>query len=483
MDDHPAYYHYKPLPPGSIRLVEIIHSNSTKDPDSPERLECEIELRITIHELHSCPAYTALSYTWGLPGSSDDPQPETFTKVERVYPVICDGQLLLATWNLRSALRWIRNSLETLENAKIRYPLPQAFWSANVFNNTKYLWIDALCINQKDIAERTQQVRLMRDIYTKAASTVVWLGESDADTSAALPLLCRLYGICQLPVAVRRAQGMLKVPGTPAEIKAVAKLLTRSWFYRTWTIQEIVLSKQAFALLSNTQIPIQVFEECVSISLRVKDFLIVDMSIVTWRLNDISEFRRLAARGRLPSFVSTITACADQSCSDPRDKIYGLLGLIAEFLTESGGLLIEPDYNKTVAEVYFDITKFIVERRQDLASLNLAWHNAVDFHLPSWCPNYQRCFQSVTTVIAPEAREPVTLVKKPWVFTQNGTPSIRKTFLSVLGKRIDTIEEQAMPLSRQSVATTSEWLDSGIGRITQIASCCRLNATRFRLQR
>ena len=38
------------------------------------------------------------------------------------------------------------------------------------------LWIDAICINQDDDAERSQQVAIMGDIFSQAWRVVVWLG-------------------------------------------------------------------------------------------------------------------------------------------------------------------------------------------------------------------------------------------------------------------------------------------------------------------
>jgi hypothetical protein len=45
-----------------------------------------------------------------------------------------------------------------------------------MFLRSQYFWIDAVCINQEDINERGQQVRLMRDIYKQVSGVVVWLG-------------------------------------------------------------------------------------------------------------------------------------------------------------------------------------------------------------------------------------------------------------------------------------------------------------------
>jgi hypothetical protein len=46
-----------------------------------------------------------------------------------------------------------------------------------------FLWIDAICINQSDNEEKSQQVRLMGEIYSKAEVVRVWLGPSTEDVS------------------------------------------------------------------------------------------------------------------------------------------------------------------------------------------------------------------------------------------------------------------------------------------------------------
>ena len=53
------------------------------------------------------------------------------------------------------------------------------------------LWVDAVCINQINISERTTQVRMMRTIYSnsRAACVLIWLGEAEATDDIALLLL------------------------------------------------------------------------------------------------------------------------------------------------------------------------------------------------------------------------------------------------------------------------------------------------------
>jgi hypothetical protein len=53
----------------------------------------------------------------------------------------------------------------------------------------RLLWIDQLCINQEDKMEKTQQIMLMRQIYSSAGRVLVWLGADEGNGSIALGLL------------------------------------------------------------------------------------------------------------------------------------------------------------------------------------------------------------------------------------------------------------------------------------------------------
>lgn len=101
-----------------------------------------MELRFLPHaSLNALPPYHALSYTWGDP---------TKTKA-----ILVDGAVVQVTSNLEEFLRYRRRDLD---------------------DKIGTLWIDALCINQKDNSEKNTQLLLMRQIYEKANSTLVWLG-------------------------------------------------------------------------------------------------------------------------------------------------------------------------------------------------------------------------------------------------------------------------------------------------------------------
>jgi hypothetical protein len=138
-----ADYVYQPLPnTSSIRLLELQRGVG----DSP--------LKVTIHlsPYPSTQKYHALSYTWGEPG--------------RLHELYCTGgSQLQITTNLRSALRSLR-----------------------LRNQPRWLWVDAVCINRKDNAEKSRQIPLMPGIYRYSEETVVYLGEAEEHSDALLKL-------------------------------------------------------------------------------------------------------------------------------------------------------------------------------------------------------------------------------------------------------------------------------------------------------
>ncbi|OCL03258.1 HET-domain-containing protein, partial [Glonium stellatum] len=85
------------------------------------------------------PPHKALSYLWGDPS--------------RTIPMLLQGKTANITENLHEALQYVRKN-----DRKI------------------ILWVDALCIDQQNIHERTAQVSQMRDIYTGADEVLAWLG-------------------------------------------------------------------------------------------------------------------------------------------------------------------------------------------------------------------------------------------------------------------------------------------------------------------
>ena len=119
------------LKPGQIRIVQLF----------PGRWLDNIHCQLMNVALDENPNYQALSYVWGHP--------------EDTVALTVNGLNFQATRNLVAALRRLRSSMK-----------PQT------------LWVDALCINQSDMDEKTGQILIMDKIYKGASCVQVFLGES-----------------------------------------------------------------------------------------------------------------------------------------------------------------------------------------------------------------------------------------------------------------------------------------------------------------
>ncbi|KAH6862917.1 heterokaryon incompatibility protein-domain-containing protein, partial [Alternaria alternata] len=126
-----TYPIYKTLPDASdnLRLL-IVHAGGMSEP---------IRCTLRIVSLHNKPSYDALSYTWGDSATTK--------------PIEVDGFKIRVTTNLEQALRHLRD-----------------------VKNDLTLWVDAVCINQSDNSEKSQQVALMGQIYRQCAQVRIWLG-------------------------------------------------------------------------------------------------------------------------------------------------------------------------------------------------------------------------------------------------------------------------------------------------------------------
>ncbi|KAI1130765.1 heterokaryon incompatibility protein-domain-containing protein [Nemania abortiva] len=146
-----AAYQYSPLNQDGIRLT-ILCTGAFHD-------TLYIELQEVALSLTKPPVYEALSYVWG---STKDRVP-----VQVSSPA--GERTLMVTQNLATALRHLRFE-----------------------DRLRVLWIDALCIDQSNLTERSRQVLKMGDIYRMSRRVVAWLGPESEDSSLALDTIARL---------------------------------------------------------------------------------------------------------------------------------------------------------------------------------------------------------------------------------------------------------------------------------------------------
>src|SRR5215469_5673314 len=144
------YRYHKLTTPTTLRLVKLRPNRERNDP-----LECDlVEL-----ESDKAETYHALSWCWGT-----EPR-ERWRKELLVHEKETVSIFLIST-NLEAALKALRHSVAEGEVRK--------------------LWIDAICINQDDLDEKSAQIPLMAQIYPQAEVVNVWLGPGDKYSKRAL---------------------------------------------------------------------------------------------------------------------------------------------------------------------------------------------------------------------------------------------------------------------------------------------------------
>lgn len=281
------------------------------------------------------PNFEALSYTW------DTEQNPEVAQVTYEQPFQGSGTLTT-----------VRSTVTIREN------LANALRALRYSDKGRTLWVDALCINQSDLPERSSQVRLMALLYKLAQRVVVWLGQSTFDTALAVESLQYLGS--QLEVSRRQARyrapdatepdwfrASTPLPYDEATWQAIHRLLESKWFERLWIWQEIQLANShAVVICGSHEINWQCFRKAL-ISLYTKDH--IPFSAIRPRLEVI---QALTSEIHGSSAYLLLNISRRRLCSDPKDHIYGMLSLCGPLLASK----IKPDYRQVVGprEVFRD---------------------------------------------------------------------------------------------------------------------------------
>lgn len=274
-------FEYEPLDrsENEIRLLRIGSNEENSD-----TIQCELQSYNSLDRLF----FTALSYSW---------QP-----MLPLREVIVNGRILAVGDNL-----W-------------------QFLQTHKSEDGAYFWIDQICIDQSNNEEKNHQVRMMAEIYNEASKTIVWLGVEAWGSDDAMAYL---QSLSDIPDAARvKAHADL---GWDVRAR-LHELFDRLYWRRLWIIQEIMYSHSILLQCGEQTIEWKILESLVrSIPhfpfpgdpMLESPFTVLVDTKITWGLGDLWA----PARRGLPHIFLKYYSCR---CSNPRDLIYGLLGLISE---------------------------------------------------------------------------------------------------------------------------------------------------------
>ncbi len=278
------------------------------------------------------PSYEALSYTWGNKDS--------------LHPINVDGCTFMVTRNLLAALKRLR--------------LP---------DQDRYLWVDAICINQSDIPERNHQVTQMHRMYHLAECVVIWLGEHSEDSRLAIHQLEMISNsdpedcVSQL----RNTTGINRhLPMGPRFGKPIDGFFLRPWWSRVWVMQEVIWASKIIVVCGDQELS---WDMLLSAHLIMRSS---EKSIRTHYSGDFKSrsiwdlflYHEFATNGISINLESTLARFRTRDATDPRDKVFAILNIIP--LDEWPG---KPDYTKNVVDVFTDVVKYIICKSNKLKIL------------------------------------------------------------------------------------------------------------------
>lgn len=341
---------YRPLDANKkqIRVFRMRASESfQEDP------ECELE----IVDVDSA-AFIAFSYVWG------DPADQCL--------MVLNGFRVEVGRNAHTALRYFRqDGLDEL------------------------LWLDAICINQKNIDERNQQVPLMREIYYNATDVLHWLGEQTPIDKYAIQALMQMpqaveddinSGTSDFEERVEAATSL-----NAAAWQCVLEFLDKPFWHRLWIVQEISVGStgwdRSFLQCGRDRMPFWNFRQALHWMYNAIFRCRKDLLELCIEAEDV--FRRISvlltyvSRSALEyNEIAFLNSSLD--VSDPRDRIYGLLAILPH-------LDIQPRYELTVGEVYEDAAFAILRHGKSLdVLLGCDFKAELSSGFPSWVPDWRQ---------------------------------------------------------------------------------------------
>ena len=354
----------------------------------PENASQAIEVELKTVSLHHDLNYAAISYCWGGPQA-------------KRRSIRCNGRNLEVTDSLYGALSCLRS--ETMHQT---------------------LWADAVCINQSDVNEKNTQVPLMGTIYRRASHVYVWLGKLKKINVRALRWAEQLTGrnpTLHIPAGVH-----------------LYRTLSRPWFRRVWVIQEIAMSgDRAVILASPTDM------------ISWPDFIRGCKLMVTGISNEkgnlsyalkLEEARKklsasLTKSATLDPLLIVLTTYRWFEATDPRDKIYALLGITR---TDALSQRIHIDYSISFQELC---------RR--LACVHLQWSGNLSLlSMPSFFPRSPTSNHATLTTWQPDWSMP------DWTFGDLRKRAPRP--MSIFRGKLDLTHLEALPKQEPMVSISDD---------------------------
>ncbi|RBR09733.1 hypothetical protein FVER53590_11786 [Fusarium verticillioides] len=401
-------YQYIPLSAGQIRLLRLnagqegdqlngeLIAKSLEELRPRQKSGTAAQVDLLDPEKYVC--FDAISYVWGESTFTD-----TFFTPQGSIPI---------TASLASILRRLRDE-----------------------EKSHIYWADGLCINQSDMAEKEVQVSLMGIIYSSAIKVLCHIGEETENSTIILDAMERYWkrnirrGLVlgqgdSLMLSGESAAKLLDIPyPTDEEADAIEdvkggewparylEFISAPWFHRLWVVQEFVLGRHVLMIVGRRHIPwgrlwvgtlwfkgvkwpwdpvkftnedlVSLFTSYNSMCL-VRSTRLIDLNTSHGReFNDIAQALLNGLEMNQVSLSVSMVLFSSHGCSVPRDRYFGILGMVVEHDKEKA-LSLRPDYTCPMRDITMRFWKYALQTHAGGSLLLCAGLPGRAEEYPSW---------------------------------------------------------------------------------------------------
>ncbi|ATZ57070.1 hypothetical protein BCIN_14g02500 [Botrytis cinerea B05.10] len=423
----PSVYKYSPLrnEKYEIRVLSILAGPD----ESP--VQCKMKTMSLVDKYME--DYTALSYCWGS-------SPEKSV-------IWIDNVRVSVGVNLANALIRLRRM------------------------GIKLVWTDAVCIKQSDNQEKSFQVRLMTQIYSKAKIVYTWLGLDSRGLSAfatnsmkdlALSNPHRIDSLFSRASRLRLSSSLnygvcyrCNIPGCKELTVSLRDFFNCEYWARMWIIQEIAVASDVRFLCGDTA---SITYDQLAIAIK---FLRNELKCWGGEVaSAASNYRRVANirniyQKRNLDLRRAMALAKDSECGWPQDRVYALVG----FSNDGPTLVPITDYEKTLEEILCDLTMAFARQDGcfDVMLTSSDKYRSQDLRLPSWTPNWisTSSWKSHMHVLerAKNIQRPANVDFGDEIRRLH-TQSFDGKMLSLMGTQLDTVQDTAW-MTNSQISLTS----------------------------
>jgi hypothetical protein len=275
--------------------------------------------------------------------------------------------------------------------------------------SSRLLWVDAVSLNQLDNEEKNIHVPIMGRIFANAQRVIIWLGHARPMDAITVSEIMETIWIAGAEEQVRlnaqslspKTLGRVQLPrGTTEDLpwRSLKRLFNSPWLSRIWCVQELKLARHTIVLWGDQEIYWPYLSATAGwIKMNYRR---TGSPPHTFQCDNVHELAKNYRGPKEALLLSILHQYRSFKATDPRDKVYGLLGLMRHHMN-GDPLPITVDYSRSVASVYADalFASLAMQEKPSLRFLNYVVHPSDydgDCDFRSWVPRWDEPWNHVT---------------------------------------------------------------------------------------